>query len=303
MSMGFQKNYILLAWAGSENEENKNFGDELSWYIVNRLSKKRVIKADFISRKEMIFHFMKSICYLRFTRAHSYFLQFFIKNYLLSVGSILSFARCDGAIVWGSGIIGLNVDVMNFDFRAVRGPITRQRLLELGYHIPEVYGDPALLLPLIYNNSIKKQYKLGVVPHVVHEAFFGDLNENVSIISLKGSDIHAVIDNICSCDCIISTSLHGVIVAHAYGIPAIWLAIEEKKLLGDNIKFYDYFQSVNFCQQQPLIFNDSLINAINSGQHLIFFDDYNLQSLNNNIRQRQIDLINSAPFKIKINLF
>jgi pyruvyltransferase len=303
MIPSFKKKYILVAWAGAEIDENKNFGDELAWYIVGKLSNRKIVKADFISKKWILVHFLKSILLFRFNKIYSYFLQFFEKNYLLSVGSILSFAKCNGGVVWGSGIIASNVNVIDFDFRAVRGPITRARLLELGYHVPKVYGDPALLLPLIYKNNSKKSFKLGIVPHIIHESFFKNLNDSVSFISLKGNNIHSVIDKICACDYIISTSLHGIIVAHAYGVPAIWLSIAEEKLLGDDIKFFDYFQSVNFFQKQPIVFSDSFLFSLGSNEFLKYFEEYNINDLDLIIKQRQLDLINSAPFEINNNLF
>jgi pyruvyltransferase len=53
-----------------------------------------------------------------------------------------------------------------------------------------------------------------------------------------------VIDDIASCDAIASSSLHGVITANAYGIPAAWLEFSSK-IGGDGMKYIDYFQSVD----------------------------------------------------------
>lgn len=50
-----------------------------------------------------------------------------------------------------------------------------------------------------------------------------------------------VVNEIGSASCCISTSLHGVIVAHAYGVPWVWLNIAERDLKGGSFKFEDFF--------------------------------------------------------------
>jgi hypothetical protein len=55
--------------------------------------------------------------------------------------------------------------------------------------------------------------------------------------------VEKVVADITSCDCIFSSSLHGLIVAHAYGIPAVWIR-PGGPIMGDDVKFHDYFASV-----------------------------------------------------------
>src|SRR5690242_4901490 len=64
-----------------------------------------------------------------------------------AAGSILSYVgpRC---IVWGSGIATDDDLVLPAaQLLAVRGPLSRAAALACGGKCPEVYGDPALLLP------------------------------------------------------------------------------------------------------------------------------------------------------------
>ena len=61
---------------------------------------------------------------------------------------------------------------------------------------------------------------------------------------------HKIIDEINSCQVIISSSLHGIITCHAYNIPCLWYKFSEK-IVGDGIKFADYFSSVNIKPYNP----------------------------------------------------
>jgi len=170
----------------------------------------------------------------------------FVKNYrdaeAISVGSIARRAG-NGIKVLGSGIISKSDRIdPTADWKFVRGPYTRDRIRYFGGECPEIYGDPALLLPLIVEPS-KKQYEVGIVPHNVDHKYIVENFENSNIIGLGTSDFRKVVDKITQCESIVSSSLHGIICAHAYGIPAAWVK-PNQKLKGDNVKFEDYFASV-----------------------------------------------------------
>ena len=63
--------------------------------------------------------------------------------------------------------------------------------------------------------------------------------------------VEAVIENLCDCERIVSSSLHGLIMATAYGIPCRWAELSDN-VIGDGTKFRDFFQSVHMSDQQPL---------------------------------------------------
>lgn len=71
-------------------------------------------------------------------------------NRLLGIGSIVHFAQTNDCI-WGTRVDGNVPDesmaFTDLDVRAVRGPLTRERLLGKGIDCPEIYGDPGLLTP------------------------------------------------------------------------------------------------------------------------------------------------------------
>lgn len=161
----------------------------------------------------------------------------------ICIGSIAKFAK-KGTIVLGSGTIRKE-DFLNPDaiWRFVRGPLTRDIVLSNGGECPDVYGDPALLLPLFCQPEEKK-YELGIVPHYVDYNEIVKLYPNHYVINLLNPNPIEVAKQISSCKKIISSSLHGIIAAHAYGIPAAWVEFSNK-LYGDGIKFYDYYKSVD----------------------------------------------------------
>ncbi len=166
---------------------------------------------------------------------------------LLSVGSVLRLCG-PNTVVWGSGIRNIDQPVKKaLKFCAVRGPLTRRRLLQLGYDCPETYGDPALLLPRFYHPAVNKRYVLGVIPHQHDYLFLSKLygrDRNILIINVTTNDVESIVRQVLSCHCTISSTLHGLIISVAYGIPTRWLRCSNK-IMGDGTKFYDFFASLN----------------------------------------------------------
>lgn len=173
------------------------------------------------------------------------------KKHLLTVGSgaVKSYQNMT---IWGSGVEReLPQRVRRFfqkswhrklDIRAVRGPMSRAYLMKLGHKCPEVYGDPAILMPLIYSKLAigRGKYDISIVPQLVTEQGIREKYPDAHIISMNTNDYKSVIDQIVQSKLIISSSLHGVILADAYGVPSIWY-----RGLGKDIdfKYKDYYAS------------------------------------------------------------
>lgn len=188
----------------------------------------------------------------------------------ICVGSISKFATAN-TIVLGSGILAKDTK-LNKDAKWiwVRGPLTRKCVIQNGGKCPKIYGDPALLLPRIYRPNICKQYKIGIIPHYVDYKEVKQQYPDHFVINLLDDNPLNVIDQLLQCDKIISSSLHGIIVANAYGIPAAYVKFSDK-LSGDGIKFEDYFRSINVETILSTIdkpkyitatYDDSIIDAI-----------------------------------------
>ena len=68
---------------------------------------------------------------------------------------------------------------------------------------------------------MKKQHKIGIIPHYLDEPYVRkSYGGKYHIISMNTWDIEKLVDDILSCEVILSSSLHGIIFAHSYGIPA-----------------------------------------------------------------------------------
>lgn len=270
---------IPLYWY-RENREGKgieNFGDLASPYLIEKLSGRKT----------------------KHIKPNTFWYRNFLKHYI-STGSIIGHAN-KNSVVWGSGIIQKDDTPGAGKFLAVRGPKSRERLLALNYAVPEKYGDPALLLPKVYQPGISKTHKLGIIPHYTD---FKEIKQqykpssDVKIIDVFTNRLETVLDEILCCKQIISSSLHGVIVAHAYDIPAVWV-IFSNKLFGDNIKFYDYFASVGIDYPQEF---DGFGKSVDDFMKLLKDNRTICLPKKEIIQKRQTDLLESFPFSINCDL-
>lgn len=211
------------------------------------------------------------------------------------VGSIIELLADSKIEVCGAGFISANgrLRVNVNKIHSVRGPLTRELLLKQGHECPEVYGDPALLYPKYYNPKVEKKYKLGIIPHYIDfdnpviKKFAN--HKDIKIINIcKGKEdlkSNKFVDEVLECENVVSSSLHGIILADAYKIPTGWVKLSNK-VIGDGFKFRDYFHSVKKTDMNPLIFDNQT----------------SYEDLLNKINHEEIDidldlLLNSIPFK------
>lgn len=199
---------------------SNNFGDVIGPYICQKLTGRRVM----------------------FTEPNADY------QYYVFGGSVLNHVNAN-AVVWGAGLGSLPDGVNpHCTIKAVRGPLTRARVLGVGRECPAVYGDPGMLLPKFYSPKPLPKKKSGIVPHYVDQyRAFDRYRDFIDVFQ----PIEAVIDEICSYERIYSSSLHGIIIAHAYGIPAAWIKLSDS-LGGDGTKFRDYFSSIGMDVPQPM---------------------------------------------------
>jgi hypothetical protein len=168
-------------------------------------------------------------------------------------GSIAGYAQ-ESCVVWGSGIMSRADQISpRATLLSVRGPLTREAALACGARCPEVYGDPALLLPWLYRPPAVPRRGMGVVPHFSDKPRLQAHPLGPDVVRLVDvqSSVESFVDQIASCEFVASSSLHGIIVSHAYGIPAVWIKFRDLPS-GDDSKFRDYFLSVGEPAPEPL---------------------------------------------------
>jgi pyruvyltransferase len=173
---------------------------------------------------------------------------------ILGIGSIIQHANPND-VVYGTGIMNLDMEMHGIPkkINSVRGPITREFLQKNNIECPEIYGDPVLLMPFIYDPVIEKENKIGIVLHYLHELDTKEL-DGCLYIDIENPNWRETIDNIKKCKIIFSTSLHGIILGDAYEIPSYYMEIGDGY---NQTKYRDYYLSVG-REFYPVKFNATL---------------------------------------------
>jgi hypothetical protein len=212
-----------------------NFGDALAPWLVARLSGRPVV---FVDRGLGV---EKGV----------------------AVGSILNLAD-EWSRVWGAGVASLRDDVNpETTIYAVRGPLSREAALRSGARCPDVFGDPALLLPAFYHplDFPSYRYEYGVVAHwkqqhLVNGALDGAAGEGVRVLNVL-DPVEKFLEDLLQCRRVVSSALHPLVVAHAYGIPAAWVDWGDP-IGGDGSKFLDHALAVDVVQKPTRLPRDAV---------------------------------------------
>ena len=155
-------------------------------------------------------------------------------------------------------------------------------------------GDPALLLPMFISPNIVR-HKLGIVPHFRDYDYFKKKYGNkYFVIDVSTSDVIRVTNDITSCECILSSSLHGLIVAHAYNIPALWIERQELIPGSHGYKFRDYFSSIGILYE-PFKKIETILSSMSDIDRL-FHENGNIVLPNVDLNVIRNNLLKSAPF-------
>jgi pyruvyltransferase len=179
--------------------------------------------------------------------------------HLLAGGNILHWATPESDI-WGTGLdptqpIG---ELDGERIWALRGKLTRDLLQPEVSGLRDVpLGDPAYLVGRCLAALVPapgRTYRLGIVPHVIDR-------DHPAISRLRGQDGVLVLDvrdpapsffaQLMSCETIASSSLHGLILAEALGIPNVWLDFGPENP-ERAFEYQDWFSLADQPQKTPL---------------------------------------------------
>lgn len=217
-------------------------------------------------------------------------------KHLYAIGSILTMGKQD-AVIWGSGAINdeslwtLIADRKKYrrrlDIRAVRGKYTKELLEQAGYEVGDVLGDPAILLPIIYDPRnlgvpLIKKYKVTVIVHFDKVPLeWKEKYPEINFLSVKTDDYKRVIDVILASEKVISSSLHGIILSESYGVPAVMIMND---VWNQIFKYYDWFSASG---REDFAIASSLNSALEMPGSKI-----------PNLEQLRTDLIKSFPYDL-----
>lgn len=160
--------------------------------------------------------------------------------------------------IWGTGFISYKDHDDSFARKvkvcATRGELTRQRVEKiLGHELDIPTGDGGLLSSYLLTDQLKKTYDVGIVAHYKEQdhPFFRkllDFYPNSTFVDTR-KDPMTVIRHIAQCKYILSSSLHGLIMADSFNIPNVHIKVTDK-LSGDGYKFDDYYSGYGIKHQQ-----------------------------------------------------
>lgn len=254
----------IVAKFSQTSETRTNWGDALNPVLIGDLSGRDVINVN-----DLIYY---------------------NDDVISVIGSVLDNNSVANLVVWGSGFKSFKpqMRVLPKQVLALRGPLTRKELHTLGVSSPERYGDPAILYRSIYQPKKDKQFRLGIIPHYAEKSSalitrFNGISDSL-IIDIQ-DDLNKVVDDVVSCDAIISSSLHGLIIADTYGVPSAWIKVEDK-LYGDDFKFLDYYASLGVKEAHP----QQLTATSQLGDIAAWVSHYDVSALYD-------QLLKSNPFK------
>lgn len=199
--------------------------------------------------------------------------------------------------IWGMGFIKHDSPGIppreGVEFRIVRGELSRRRIeaaLRRPLDIPT--GDAGLLAPRLLDGPVVKRYRLGVIPHFRERdderiRRLASLANDSTVIDVLAPPLE-VVRQIASCELVLSSSLHGLIVADAFGIPNLHVRASNRPL-GDGFKFDDYYSGYGVSHESVDLSSEGIDSIAVIG------DRYRIPAVL--VAEKQKSLLEAFPFR------
>lgn len=162
------------------------------------------------------------------------------------VGSVIAALVDTPVRVLGGGLINGNARTYSPTARieGVRGFLTQSVIERDSKRVPEVIGDPGMLLPRISPlPPCAKRKPLGFIIHDVdREEFAEHYPQHVDDIVDNYAPRDEFVAQLAGYDAVVSTSLHGCVFAHAYGVPVAPFILTDR-VFGGDFKFRDHYSA------------------------------------------------------------
>ena len=152
--------------------------------------------------------------------------------------------------VWGTGSLRQEDRLSGLHrLHALRGRLTLARCERV--ETPPRLGDPGLLAGLLLDGPVEKRHAVGVIPHLADREHtevvsFVSRTANARLLDLT-SPVGDLLAAVASCERILSSGLHGLVFADAFGIPNRWFTASGA-LTGGRHKFDDYYSAFDLHQ-------------------------------------------------------
>jgi len=287
-----------------------NIGDCLSLQLIRELSQSEVIVYNpginnhnwFNAFSRSLFHVLKSIVDYNSVRNFLYqdYLRLFCpQRRLLAIGSIIEDGY-NNCFYWGCGFMRSSSSFPGGIVRAVRGNLSKNKLRGIPHWTSIPIGDPALLLPLW--KPVKAYHRKGVsiIPHWSEvDHFIKKYGNRYHIIDFRTNNIDLVLEEIQRSKYVLASSLHGLILSHAYRVPAIWIIHSDLGEAAESyFKFHDYFSSVKIPLYKGFEDIDTLLESKESLDGF-FAEHMELAIIHEDLLHMQLRLLQVYPFILK----
>lgn len=160
----------------------------------------------------------------------------------------------DSVCIWGAGFISHSATrikrverfIRPVEIFALRGKYSKKRCEKIiSRKLTNIaLGDPGLLANRLinYNKEIKR-YDVGIIPHFSDQGrkCIGNIQLDKytsTVIDVLGDTLE-ILKKIAQCKFILSSAMHGLIVADSFGIPNKWIKLSDNVIT--DFKFKDYY--------------------------------------------------------------